>query len=388
MKKLIIIAISLLSYINAFCQDHEFVASKEECVNYLMVSLAKQYLTVGKSNNSWNDSEKEGAKKVKESIPNFIGPKDCDEKFENVCSSMKDNNHSKGAEQLIKCKTQLENKLDKATWKSICEDRLAKHEGFVDETWVCVLNQGGQVSAANTENSIEKRIKDFEYSLNENGKDIRVLKNKMADSSSSLPIISIIISVLSLLGVGYLYYMTIIKKVNDDRENDDLTSIRLNSVDLERIKDLEKKCEIINKKSDRIDKALEDVKLQFDDLSKDLKKTQTVQNPPKQEEKQTPAPVKQETTQTVYARTKESGILREVNELSYYTLKIKNGRADVEFSGDSLTAIKNSNQYFDGVYDIADRNGSNKIEIIKIAKAEKQADGTWKVTEKGKLKFK
>ncbi len=375
MKKLIIIAISLLSYINAFCQDHELVASKEECVNYLMVSLAKQYLKDGQGEAFKSKNDINRASQLRDIIKDE-NVSNCSN-FVAVLDSMKVNNlHKGGAERLEKSKDSLECGFNKETWSKICKERLVKDTEFINRKWNDIASSGTQTSKIQSKN--------YDNQINSLEAKIEKLEGQENNSSNSLPIISFVLSVLSLLGVGYLYYMTIIKKVNDDKSDDDSAINRINS----EIKKLKDDCEFLDKKSKRIDEELISMKSDVDSLTKSSKQTQTVQNPPKQEEKQTPAPVKQETTQTVYARTKESGILREVNELSYYTLKIKNGRADVEFSGDSLTAIKNSNQYFDGVYDIADRNGSNKIEIIKIAKAEKQADGTWKVTEKGKLKFK
>lgn len=368
MKKLIIIAISLLSYINAFCQ--EFVASEDKVVNYLMVSLAKEYL----EKTQFNAADRNEADEIIIPQIKINSPTDCMQ-FDGLISVMKDHKHPGGAERLNSIKKEFS--LDSVKWETACKDLKLSSE-FSKQTWIAIIQKSQQKDKVETPTSSDVNWK------NNIATRVDKLESKIDNSSSSLPIISFVLSLLSLLGVGYLYYMTIIKKDNDDKTDDDVVSNRINSA----IKMLKDDFEFLDKRSKRIEDELKSMQSEFDELSKDLKKTQTVQNPPKQEEKQTPAPVKQETTQTVYARTKESGILREVNELSYYTLKIKNGRADVEFSGDSLTAIKNSNQYFDGVYDIADRNGSNKIEIIKIAKAEKQADGTWKVTEKGKLKFK
>ena len=100
------------------------------------------------------------------------------------------------------------------------------------------------------------------------------------------------------------------------------------------------------------------------------------------------APVQPKTVQKVYARPKSTGVLREAQDSSYFTIEIKNGKSEVRFTGDSMSAIKNQDQYFGGIYDIIDRSGTNKVVVEKVAVAEKQSDGTWMVTEKGKLRFK
>ncbi|MCR5569515.1 MAG: hypothetical protein K6G31_09605 [Paludibacteraceae bacterium] len=376
MKKILTLIISFFFFLNAFSQENK--SSEKERVNFLMVSLAKQYL----EKTGFGPNDQNTANEILEEIKS-PSAENCS--FESIINSMKNKNHGKGADSLLTIKTNLLNKFTKENWKSICNNRKYLDDNFAEYTWSAMERN------AQEKQSLEGVTKPMEVKASGGLSEIegRIVKmeGRVDELSNTSSYIALLLSILSLLGVAYLFYQW-----KMEGSKCDVSLIDNSKVSQDDIDKLENKIVSLRK-------TVEGLKKQLEEQSKMKEEKQVPAQPvnsqptQKEVEKKEPelrqsAPVQPKTVQKVYARPKSTGVLREAQDSSYFTIEIKNGKSEVLFTGDSMSAIKNQDQYFGGIYDIIDRSGTNKVVVEKVAVAEKQSDGTWMVTEKGKLRFK
>lgn len=377
MKKILTLIISFFFFLNAFSQENK-TSEKEECVNFLMVSLAKQYL----EKTGFGTNDRNTANEILEEIKSRSAE---NRSFESIINSMKNKNHGKGADSLLTIKTNLLNKFTKENWKDICNNRKYLDDNFAEDTWSAMeWNAQGKQSLEGVTKPMEVKASG---GLSEIEGRIVKMEGKVGELSNTSSYIALLLSILSLLAVAFLFYQW---KMEGSKR--DVSMIDNSKVSQDDIDKLENKIESLRK-------TVEGLKKQLEEQSK-MKEEKPVPAQPvnsqptqKEVEKKEPelrqsAPVQPKTVQKVYARPKSTGVLREAQDSSYFTIEIKNGKSEVRFTGDSMSAIKNQDQYFGGIYDIIDRSGTNKVVVEKVAVAEKQSDGTWMVTEKGKLRFK